>query len=456
MSQLANYVNFVGVGDGITDDSAAFQAAINTAAALPNGGTVFVPPPSVAYVIDNIVLKSQVDIVGSSMRATQFLAKSGSTNSVFVLDAGHVINCRYQNFFVNANGNANQHCFHLQATSGSSGDGGLWWAIFKNVYVNNFGGYAWWLRGGPNSFTTPHQWITFDSCIGIRANNTFSRCMLMTGQVGQVTFQGECDFDCIASTLTGVAIELGSETFNSGAPAGQQLGGPLVGGAVSYAGPRTPYNIIFRNLTIQDALMGIYTFNTFNVIVEACYVENVAQCITGSVAVNLAVLNCHFTNSGILSGSGYIFSGTNGTSGSIVGCDYGGPDRFISNGSGNGGGQIYTRNNVSFSPASNLDANVTKAVNGFTASTVQLGYAFQAFINTTDVITTIASNHSVGARVSFVNNQGGPSGVMSATGGNIKLGTKTTLTLGNLDTAFFELSEITGGWQLLGTTGALS
>lgn len=452
MPAPANYILFTGVGDGVTDDSTAFQAAINTAAALPGGGVVFVTPPAVAYVIDNIVLKSAVDIIGGSMRQTVFLAKSGSTNSMFVLDVGHVINCRYENFVCNPNGNANQSCFMLQATSGGTGDGGMWYSIFKNLFINAFDGYGIWFRGGPNGFNIPHQFITIDSCIIWHQNTTYSRSVLMTGQVGQVKIQGVCDFSGTGGTFVGYGCELSAEYVNTGAPAGQQHGGVLVGGT-PVGGSNTPYNITFDTVTIQNCLTAIYTSNPTDVTIANCYFENVAQVIVAEAVTNgMNVRSCHFTNCGAFSGAGFILKMADQSCGSITACDVVGCDRFIANGSGNGGGQVYSAYNFMWNAPTNLDTNRTINVGGPTAA---VGFFFQCYLNNTTAVTSITSLHTVGDKISFVNNNGGPSTTFTA-GNNIKLGRWSTLTLGNLDTALFELSDITGGWQLVGTTGTLS
>lgn len=526
-----NYIIFNPADNGVTDNSATLQTAIDTAWAQPFGGTVYGAPSSAGYVIDNITLRNQVDLLGGGMRETQFLAKPGSTNPVFKMDTGHVINCRYENFMVSAapavsftatgsgtnftisapsannltvgvggsevqgvgipintylvsqtsgttggagvyvtnnattasaaacTGVQRQHCFSLAAVIGGSGDGGMWYSIFKNVFVNQFGGYGWWFRGGPNSFVQPHQFITLDSCIAIRPSpgSYYSRCVLLTGQCGQFKFQGECDFDGLETSPHGFNIEMGAEFVF-----GSLIGGPLIGGTAAAGGgpnlgtpvngPRTPYNIIFHGITSQNALTAIYTYNTFDIVIDSCYFEDVAQVIVTSVAFNTAIINNHFTNSGIFAGAGFIINMTNGSWGTAIGNDANAPDRFIANGSGNGSGLIWSQGNTMVSPPTNLDSNMTWAVNG---PTVDLRFAFQAYINTTTPITSITSNHSVGDRISFVNNQGGPSATITA-GNNIKLGHWTTLTLGNFDTALFELSEIAAGWQLIGTTGTLS
>lgn len=56
--------NFGAKGDGVTDDTAAIQSAINS---LPNGGVVYLPPTGAAYLIsDSITLGNGVILEGNS------------------------------------------------------------------------------------------------------------------------------------------------------------------------------------------------------------------------------------------------------------------------------------------------------------------------------------------------------------------------------------------------------
>jgi hypothetical protein len=69
------------VGNGVTDDTAAFQAALNAAA----GQTLTIPAPAVAYLVTgNLIVKSGTTVVGSG-RACKFILKAGSgANDVFI------------------------------------------------------------------------------------------------------------------------------------------------------------------------------------------------------------------------------------------------------------------------------------------------------------------------------------------------------------------------------------
>lgn len=63
LQQFVNVLDFGAVGDGVTDDSAAFQAAIN---ALPNGGRVIVPPLQYA-IASPLVAHSAILLDGTTL-----------------------------------------------------------------------------------------------------------------------------------------------------------------------------------------------------------------------------------------------------------------------------------------------------------------------------------------------------------------------------------------------------
>lgn len=59
-----NIKDFNAIGNGITDNTQAFQNAI---AALPNGGTIFVPDGN--YIVNTIVLKEGITLLGNGMNS---------------------------------------------------------------------------------------------------------------------------------------------------------------------------------------------------------------------------------------------------------------------------------------------------------------------------------------------------------------------------------------------------
>lgn len=298
--------HFSGVGDGSTDDSAALQSAIDACAAQANGGQVYAPPAGVAYVVDNITLKARVDIIGVGQRPVAFKAKSGSSNPMWRLDTGPVNNCRYENFVcLGSTENPRQNCFELRATPSSKApyNGGLWWAIFSNISVSGFSGFGMWFRGGVTGIVNAHQFIELRRVTIFRANDTYSRALLLTGQCGQFSIDGECQLDGIAKG-TGTNVEIGPEYNNAGVAGGQLVGGSPVGG-------NAPYNIKFIGCTSQSAETAFYVYNSINILHHGCYFENTQRAIRHVGGTSGSIIeNCHFTNAasdGV--GGGYCIQG---------------------------------------------------------------------------------------------------------------------------------------------------
>jgi hypothetical protein len=447
---VPNYVTFAGVGNGSTDDSLALQSAINLAGAQVNGaGTVWVPPtPDASYIIDNISLINQVSIVGGDPRTTLFQAKVGSTNNVFVIPAGHVVNCRYQNFSVLGNGNRRQHCFMLQAVV-SGVDGGMWWALFDNLILSNFDGYSMWFRGGPNGFSAAHQFITINRCIFFRNNSTFSRNILMTGQVGQVTITGECQIDVSGTTIARTCnIELGAEFNNAGV-----VGGSLVGG--SPVGTNCPYNIKMIGGTVQSGDMGIYVYNSSNVVFHAVYFENIFRAITATAATyNCIADSCHFTNAGSNgTNGGYIMQVGGSSRGSLINSDFGGNyDQIMSNSPGHWG--AYLSNNIKISnPLLRETTNYNIALN--MAPTMALLGLREISLNTNATCNAFTTLLPTGDTIRMTCVQAG-SAVFNAAGGNLAIGHWATLTLQAGDSAEWEWSDPLNKVMLRNTTGVLT
>jgi nitrous oxidase accessory protein NosD len=80
---VANYT--VNTGDGTTDNTAAFMAALAT------GRPVYVPHPATAWVVDNLTVPSGAVIFGEGARVQ---AKAGSFNPAFLLTAASDVEIR--------------------------------------------------------------------------------------------------------------------------------------------------------------------------------------------------------------------------------------------------------------------------------------------------------------------------------------------------------------------------
>jgi len=86
MREWVSVKDFGAVGDGVTDDTAAFQAAIN--AATTAGVSVLVPGTSSAYVCGPLVVTASV--VGDGHRTAKLKRKAG-TSGAWITVASHLI-----------------------------------------------------------------------------------------------------------------------------------------------------------------------------------------------------------------------------------------------------------------------------------------------------------------------------------------------------------------------------
>ncbi len=83
VASLAGVARYTGTGDGVTDDTAAIQAALDAAAI--SGGIVLLPPGT--YLCSTLVIGSKVTLCGSGVATTTIKLKSG-TNADLLTSVG--------------------------------------------------------------------------------------------------------------------------------------------------------------------------------------------------------------------------------------------------------------------------------------------------------------------------------------------------------------------------------
>lgn len=112
-SNVVNVTTFGAAGDGTNDNTAAIQAAINSAATTNGGCTVEIPPGTNAYLCGPITLKSAVNLQidgGAILRMLPFSRYPGSTNTGTTFISGSSL-----------------HDIEISGGGAIDGQGAAWW-----------------------------------------------------------------------------------------------------------------------------------------------------------------------------------------------------------------------------------------------------------------------------------------------------------------------------------------
>lgn len=210
-------------GDGVTDDTAAFQAcaaAIKETFTGRGGGTMRLSAKK--YVVDGYIWENGISHQGRGGQ-TVLAAVAGSANpGQIMIPAGEHVNGNWENIVFLPAGNENQDGFYLYGREKEGKGGGITGATFKNCSFGVGGaGQAWlrnamWLRGGSTNNNNPIQFINFLHCTWYRENTgataTTSRCLKCTGQVEKLTFDVSCVLDGrVAAEHVGTNVEVARE-----------------------------------------------------------------------------------------------------------------------------------------------------------------------------------------------------------------------------------------------------
>lgn len=204
-------------GDGVTDDSAGIQAAINYVLALPNGGRLYAPAPPIAYLVNtppaiakttkafrffgdgtatifkagsslpagpmfNVGLGSSaaggVDYVISDMSIQPPASGGSNTNGFYCLNANGV-HFRRVSFGAVKIGVSMSACFAVRFTS-CSWNGTLVQAVYSSTAAHN---------------------IIFDKCNGFGVGGSSGQVLRIDGATNNIVMQN-CDWESCASVYS--------------------------------------------------------------------------------------------------------------------------------------------------------------------------------------------------------------------------------------------------------------
>jgi hypothetical protein len=168
--------------------------------------TVYIPNGS--YVLDNIVLKSGIDIIGESLENTNIYATEGdgsTSDYLFTIESGRtIINISNLNIIGRHIQEGEEYytlkgCFKFEANVGDLGDGGLWYSNIKNIQIRFFKQNGICLLGGSGTVKLRvNQFNVFENVRIVRHGdglfNYDNHALKMFGQNGQHSFIN-CQFD---------------------------------------------------------------------------------------------------------------------------------------------------------------------------------------------------------------------------------------------------------------------
>ena len=197
------YFGAIGISQNYTQP---IQNAIDFAekiCVIPNNyfgsSSVFIPAGK--YIIDNIVLKHRVSVIGESMEKTIIYPSNSSHPYLVSIEPGrielNISNLAFVGAYAGSgfSGNSSKGVINLSASqSAEFGDGGVWDSTFKNISISNFKGIGIYLLGGTSNYMSPNQFSLFENIKIVHGTDLDSTNPLrIEGQNGQLTFIN-CEF----------------------------------------------------------------------------------------------------------------------------------------------------------------------------------------------------------------------------------------------------------------------
>jgi hypothetical protein len=308
---LLNVRDFGAKLDGVTDDTAAIQQAMNTANA--SGGEVsIVFIPKGTAIISSLTVPEKVTLRGSGKSSTVLQVMSGGTApGALNIAAGYSDNIFFEDFQLRGAGGLNpgQHGLYANATgdgkvpdTGGWGNGGA-----RRILIQNFTGHQLWLRGkgqGAGQYYQ-HQFLTFELC-DFSARD-LAHAMLMSGKVGQVTFTN-CQFSYGggSSTQAGTNLRIVREVADDG---------------VTNTGTGSAYAITFVNCSVEGRAQGAIIERAESVAFFNTFFERLGKAFRADTATrNIVLYGTHFADAGVDgAGTGYLVMGASANNVTLFG-----------------------------------------------------------------------------------------------------------------------------------------
>jgi hypothetical protein len=159
--------------------------------------------------VEGLTIKHGTRLIAPGRTATLINAVAGAAPvQLFALDTGPVQKVEISGFTIDMSALPTQHAIYFKAVPiliDGVMQGGLWHALFKDLWIRGCEAESFWLRGGGDALDAPHQFIRFQGVVVESASTTRS-ALRLTGQVGQLQGDATCRFDGISRTTAGQNI----------------------------------------------------------------------------------------------------------------------------------------------------------------------------------------------------------------------------------------------------------
>ncbi|WPU08580.1 glycosyl hydrolase family 28-related protein [Pseudarthrobacter oxydans] len=290
---LINVKDYGAKGDGISDDTTAIQGAINDAHTMAGGGIVFLPRGT--YAVSSLTARPYVSVRGAGRYRTTVVAQVSGAPALVLFPVGMVQSFYLEDLALSPGikPNPDQHAVYAKAVGdgGTPDQGGWWYGGLRRVRIDRFDGHGIWLRGGGPDFLKPHQFLVFEGVEVFAGPGAASRCLYLTGQVGQVVFTA-CQFDGNGQGIVGggTSIEARREVNDAGL----------------FSSDVAPYSIEFFNCTVQANALGARIERAAGLKFNNCWFEDLRCGVVFETSVEMGIVEgCNFSDTGSDRGNGY-------------------------------------------------------------------------------------------------------------------------------------------------------
>lgn len=289
--------------DGESNSTKALQRALD--AGSSNGLEISLPAGRL--IVDELELPRYAQMRGHT-RKTVVVHRDGTLDAMFTLPKGPIIDVQIANASFVGNGLEGEHGFHMNAQPSDSGNGGLWCSQFENIRGRGFGGKFLWIRGGaamPKGTDYPNQFLTLRNVQISRPSSASSRCLSITGKVGQFYTEGYCDFQgpnpLSKLSQIGTNIVISREFSNGDAADG---GHPI--------SDDSPF-LINLKLSSQNSHCGILIDRAGMVSIRESYFENLLDAIRvqSNCVINLQSSMFASVMNGVIGNNSVVYHGEN-------------------------------------------------------------------------------------------------------------------------------------------------